>query len=128
MKKYIAGTFGFNLKHIPNILYYTDDFEVFYNAKDRELSTEDLKEWALCLNSPWSQIHKSYTITCNCDSAYIHADFNKPLWRCEYTVMVYNEMTVSIFGYGDTETEALRNCKNLFKMLQNKYNATNESI
>ena len=127
MKKYIAGTFCFNPNHRPDV-YYTDDFEVFYNGINKELSTEDLEEWAIWLNSPWSQTCESYTITYNCDDAYTQIDFNKPLWKCEYAVVGYDMITASIFGYGGTEDAALQDCKNHFKMLQNKYNATNESI
>ena len=126
MHKYIAGTFCFNPELRPDI-YYTDDFETFYSRTNQELSTEDLEEWAIWLNSPWSQICESYKITYNCDNAYTQVDCNNP-WKCEYTVVGYDMITASIFGYGDTEAAALQDCKNRFNALQDKYNVTDESI
>lgn len=127
MKKYIAGALCFNPNHLPDV-YYTDDFEVFHNERNKELTNEDLEEWAIWLNSPWSQMSESYTIAYNCDSAYTRVDSNKPLWKCEYAIVGYERISATVMGYGDTESAALEDCKKHFQMLQDKYNTKNESV
>lgn len=124
MKKYKAGWFWFNKENEFN--YYTDDFETFYKDNDEELSKEDLEEWAVCVNSPWSQTHETYEIKLNCKDAYTEMDENEPAWKCEYYVTGYSGISASVFGYGYTEVEALKDCKLHFRMLQNKYNPEDE--
>ncbi len=124
MKKYKAGSFFF----YEEIIYYTDDFISFYKENDEELTKEDMKEWAFWINSPWSQVHEKYEIRCNCKDAYTPMKENEPVWKCEYSIVGYEGISVSIIGYGNTEFKALENCKDHFKMLQEKYNTENESI
>ena len=126
MKKYKAGTFLFNKEN--NFEYYTDNFETFFKSDDTELTTEDLEEWAVTLNSPWSQADEEYLITLNCKNAYTPMDENEPIWRCEYTIVGYDCITATVFGYGSTDMEALEECKKHFQWLQNKYNPENESF
>ena len=124
MKKYKAGWLWLNKENEFN--YYTDDFETFYKDNDEELSEKDLEEWAVCVNSPWSQAHGTYEITLNCKDAYTKMDENEPTWKCEYYVTGYDGISASVFGYGYIEVEALKDCKLHFRMLQNKYNPEDE--
>lgn len=125
MKRYLAGDFFSNKESH----YYTDDFINFYNDEDEKLTKEDLEEWAVWINSPWSQAHEKYIIKCNCKDAYTKIEEeNELLWQCEYYVVGYDEITVSIYGYGNTAEESLKKCKELFTMLQDKYNPENRSI
>ena len=126
MKKYKAGWLYFNKENEFN--YYTDDFQTFYKDNDEELSDEALSEWAICVNSPWSQINETYEVKLNCKDAYTKMDANAPLWKCKYHVIGYDAISASIFGYGDTEVEALKDCKNHFEMLQDKYNPDDMSF
>lgn len=126
MKKYKAGWFYFNKEN--EFDYYTDDFESFYKDNDEELSNEDLEEWAVTINSPWSQVHETYEIKLNCKDAYTEMDENEPIWKYEYYVTGYDGISASVFGYGYTEVEALKDCKIHFKMLQNKYNPEDNSF
>lgn len=126
MKKYKAGWLYVNKEN--EFDYYTDDFETFYKDNDEELSNEDLNEWAVCANSPWSQAHETYEIKVNCKDAYTEMDENEPIWKCEYYVIGYDGISASVFGYGYTEIEALEDCKNHFQMLQDKYNPEDDSF
>jgi hypothetical protein len=125
MKKYIAGTIDI---FKDSAKYYTDDFESFYKESDEALSNEDLVEWAVCINSPWSQADEKYVIELNCKNAYTPMDENEPIWRCEYYVVGYDCITTSVFGYGNTEAEALEACRKHFQLLQCKYNPEDESF
>lgn len=108
--------------------YYIDDFIHFYKENEEELTKEEMEDWAVWINSPWSQINEKYEIRCNCKDAYTEMDKNEPIWKCEYSIVGYDGISASIIGYGNTETEALENCKLHFKMLQKKYNTQNDSI
>lgn len=55
-------------------------------------------------------------------------DENEPIWKCKYYVIGYDGIFASVFGYGDTEVEALKDCKTHFKMLQDKYNPDDVSF
>lgn len=124
MKKYRAGNFSF----CEEADYYTDDFIEFYKENGEELSDGDLKDWAIWLNSPWSQAHESYKISCNCKDAYTQIGDDEPAWRCEYSILGYEGLSASVLGYGFTELEALKECMKHFKELQEKYNVENESV
>ena len=124
MKKYKAGSFYFDKEEN----YYTDNFETFYKENDEVLNNEDLEQWAVWINSPWSQAHESYERRCNCKDAYTQMDENEPIWKCEYSIVGYDGISASVFGYGNTEAEALESCMKHFQMLQDKYNTENESI
>ena len=49
-------------------------------------------------------------------------------WQCDYVVFGYDCVQSGIFSFGDTPQEALTNCQNNFKKLQEKYNPDNISI
>lgn len=121
MKKCKAGSFYV----YEEINYYTDDFVTFYKENDDELSKDDIEIWSKWINSPWFQDHEQYIIDVNCKNAYTPMDENDPIWRCEYSIVGYDMITASVFGYGNTEVEALEDCKNHFQMLQDKYNPNN---
>ena len=126
MKKYKAGLF-FHNKDL-SFDYYTDDFETFYKENDEELTKDDLEEWAVWINSPWSQAHERYELSFNCKDAYTQMNETDPKWKCEYHTIGYGGISASVYGYGNTEIEAFENCKKHFQMLQVKYNPENESI
>lgn len=122
MKKYLAGRFVFS-KEI-NCSYYTDDFENFFYEDDKEVSEEDLKEWAVTLNSPWTDDCVCYQIT-----RYTPKSESEPLlWKCEYSVVGYDGITATVIGYGYTESFALGGCLKLFSHLQEKYNPEDDSF
>lgn len=122
MRKYKAGSICFD----EEINYYTDDFDKFYKENDKELTKKDMEEWAVWINSPWSQDHKGYEIKCNCKDAYTQIDRNELVWKCEYFIMGYDGVSASVIGYGNSAIEALENCKCYFLMLQEKYNPDNK--
>lgn len=119
------GSFGY-----PNgkkIEYFLDEFESFCKENGEELFKDDLKNWAVWLNSPWSQAHEHYEISVNCKDAYTEMDENDPTWKCEYSIVGYELFSASVIGYGNTEIEALEDCIGHFKYLQEKYNPEGES-
>lgn len=124
MRKYKAGIF----EYIEEEIYYTDDFITFYDENDEVLSEENLKYWSEWINSPWSQDHEKYEIRINCKDAYTPMDESKLGWVCEYYIIGYDGITASVFGYGNTEIEALKSCKEHFGWLQAKYNGDNKSF
>ena len=98
---------------------YSDDFINFYDRNDKILNgEEELKNWAIWLNSPWSY---------DCFKYMIFLDSEKK-WQCDYVVFGYDCVQSGIFSFGDTPQEALTNCQNNFKKLQEKYNPDNISI
>lgn len=110
--------------------YYTHDFKKFYSDLEmtQELSDKDLNVWAVCLNSPWSQMHEKWTVECNCENAYKPMDENKPTFRCHYEIIGYDGLTAIIIGYGETPSEALQECIAHFEFLQSNYNKENGSF
>lgn len=124
MKKYLAGHFNFCGE--GDINYYTDDFITFYKDNDEELSIEDLKEWAVWLNSPWSLENEKYELEYDYDG-FTYTKLEDLLWKCKYTVVGYEYITTSVIGYANTQIDALINCIKNFNLLQNKYNIGDES-
>jgi hypothetical protein len=122
MKKYLAGSFDY----IEKENYYTDDFKTFYNENDEKISEEDMQQWALFINSPWSQKDEMYKISVNCENAYI--EIKDYIWKCEYIVTSVDFSKISILGYGNTEVEALNKCIENLAYLQNTYNIENDSV
>lgn len=124
MKEFYAG--HVNLANRYNFDYYTDDFETFYNVDDTKLSEKDLEDWAYWLNNSWSQDNEMYEIKLNCKDAYTEMDKNKPIWKCKFHIVGAELTTSSVFGYGNTEVEALEHCKKIFQMLQERYSEEDE--
>lgn len=109
--------------------------EVDSNDKEKRTEITDEKDYLDCLeqlaiwiNSPWSQAHERYEISVNCKDAYTQMDESSPTWKCEYAIVGYDMNEALIYGYGNTEEEALSDCKKLFKWLQDEYNKENESF
>lgn len=113
------------------ILYNIDGYELkFYIDKNNQFKNteEDLIEFAVCNNSPWSQTHETYTIKYNCKDSYTSKDEGEPNWKCEYKVIGYEGITSIVYGYGNTQQESLKNCMDMCDRLQKKYNKENESF
>lgn len=108
--------------------YSSSDFSGFYNKEDERYTNKHVESLATFINSPWSQDDESYLIKVNCKDAYTEMNPEDPKWKCEYTIIGYDGITTIIFGYGNTEEEALADCKRLFKLLQKNYNKENVSI
>ena len=141
MKKYLVGTIsGLNTTTIKTNsgsvskdndikFYQSQEFPPgFYNENEVQYPDKQLEDLALLINSPWSQADESYTIKINCKDRYTAMDHEDPKWKCEYKVVGYDAITAAIFGYGNTEEEALADCKRLFRLLQKNYNKENVSI
>ena len=98
---------------------YSDDFINFYDRNDKILNgEEELKNWGIWLNSRGAY---------DCLKYMIFLDSEKK-WQCDYVVFGYDCVQSAIFSFGDTPQEALTNCQNNFKKLQEKYNPDNISI
>lgn len=108
--------------------YSSQDGIHFVNEKGDELPPEDYEEWAILLNSPWSQKDEHYTVEVNCKDAYTEIEEGAPIWRCLYEVVGYEMIYSSCIGYGNTPAEALADCQKLFDYLQENYNKEDESI
>lgn len=119
MGKFKAG--GFDVDEENNV-FTTDEFETFYNDKDEIPEDDVLNTWAVFLSSPWSEDLKAFCITINCKDNSYEVPEGAPMWRCEYGVTGYDGIYASVFGYGDTEEEALTECKKNLKNIQEKYN------
>ena len=124
MKKYLAGYF-YDEKECS---YYTNDYTEFFDKEDNKLSNDNLEEWAVWINSPWSQNHEKYEILYNCKDAYTKMDENEPIWKCVYSVIGYDGISASIIQYGNTQIEALENVQKFFQYLQDNYNASGENF
>jgi hypothetical protein len=74
---------------------------------------DELKQLALCANSPWSYKDEVYKITYNIDDAS---------WECEHKVVGYDAITSIIYGYGYCPENALCDCIETFDELQLEYN------
>lgn len=110
-------------------LIYEDNKNDFYIEDNKFCgSQEELERFAVCSNSPWSQVNEKYRIRYNCVDGYTGKDKSEPDWECTYEVVGYDMITSIIYGYGDTPQEALENCVNLFNKLQKEYNKDNESF
>lgn len=123
-----VGTFDLGLFDSTEIHIYSDDNKTFYSDEKGTilLENEVLENWSVISNSPWGQTDDSYVIKANCINNYTKIPETEPKWRCVYTVIGYEEVWSNIFGYGNTEEEALKDCKDLFKYLQENYNKENK--
>ncbi|MDD4089927.1 MAG: hypothetical protein PHP29_09585 [Tissierellia bacterium] len=115
---------------LVGIMYVTEEETLFnINGNNGFTNTEEeLKDLAVCINSPWSQTDEKYTITYNCKDSYTEKNPNEPNWKCEYEVIGYDMITTVIYGYGDTPQESLQNCIDLFNRLQKEYNKDNDAF
>jgi len=83
------------------------------------VSKEELCNYSLCLNSPWSITNMIYKIiydtTLNC-------------WKCIYSVLGCEGVYTEIYGYGKTLNDALNDCNERYSLFQTKYNPNDESF
>lgn len=117
MKQYKAGhvrTFGPNAQHE---IYYTNDFESFYTEDDVKLNEEDIYRWAVCISDPWDDSLEGYEITINLKDREWEWDGQGPKWKCVYSMTGYEGLGASVYGYGDTEEIALKECRNHLQWL-----------
>lgn len=129
-----VGFYGFGDINNSDLFYLNEKENnmVFYSDSDLETATiqdtDLLENWAVTLNSPWSQVHEHYRIEANCKDAYTEMDENEPTCRCRYHVIGYEGIEAEVIGYGNTEEEALADCKKLFKYLQDNFNKDDVSF
>lgn len=118
--------------------YDADEDEIFLSEKvpedgdrealhpDRDTYLDFFKHFVKWLNSPWSYCYESYTVHRVTTSS---GDLDKNCeWVCEYTVVGYDEITSTLYGYGHTKEEAIHHCDKLFAYLQCTYNKENISF
>lgn len=111
--------------------YYSNDNIHFYKDMDGNvpLSKEELENWAVWINSEWSQDDLSYKTKLNCKDGY--TEMNVPenkTWKTAYSIVGYEGVYSDIIGYGSDEIESLMNCMKLFDYLQKEYNQEDKSI
>ncbi len=63
---------------------------------------ESAIQWAICINEKKEKTDKKY--------------------KCIYTVIVYDDIIVEIYGFGDTPQKALSDCTQNFNQLQSEHN------
>ena len=98
------------------LIIHSDDFVNFYDENGKILNKEkELKNWAIWLNSPFSYDYFKYIIS-------FDSEKKEKNWKCNYVVFGYDYVQSAVFGFGDTPEEAITNCRNNFKELQEKYN------
>ena len=100
--------------------YYTRDDVIFTSGLDDKDSMQwddkALYHLALCANSPWSDDEMIYSIY---SSELPEGLFE---WVCRKKIVGYEGITSMIYGYGQTEQEALEDCIKYFNDIQSKYN------
>lgn len=93
----------------------SDSTEEFITARETDLI--DLATMAL---NPWSSSSYQFKIREN-NNGYDEPVEGTPKFYCEYTAIYWEKFSVSIWGYGETEEGALKDCKNTLQSLE-KYN------
>lgn len=121
-----VGTFHF--LGVDECKYYSSDNITFYDESGNVLEKDEMEEWTVWVNSPWSMVHEGYDIRLNCKDAYSGIAEGDPEWKCIYSIIGYDGITASVIGYGNTVEEALHDCKELFSYLQKTYNPDDVSI
>lgn len=83
------------------------------------VSEDELYNYSLCLNSPWSITNMIFKIiydnTLNC-------------WKCTYSVLGCEGVYTEIYGYGITPDNAFNDCNERYSLFQAKYNPNDESF
>lgn len=126
----LVGRIDFK-EYQKDIIESNDNREFICTDKEKnqfQMQIKDLEDWALLLNSPWSQSTFGYKIELNCKDGYTEMQQSDPRWRCIYYTIGYQGITTTCIGYGDTEENALKECRNLFNYLQKEYNKDDEFI
>lgn len=113
-----------------NIPFIENDNIEFFNDEDKKEKTDKgiLEDWAVFINSPWSQKNLGYKTELNCKDAYTKIDVPKEkIWRTIYSIVGYDGLICQVIGYGETEVDSLIQCTKLFDYIQKIYNPDNES-
>lgn len=107
-----------------DIKFYTEDYKNFYTdeKKKQKATADELDNLAVFMNNPWTNAHKEYRFKMNCKNKYGDMIPGAPAWKCVYFVEPDDEIKAYIYGYGETEEEALKNCKDFYNLLQKDYN------
>ena len=83
------------------------------------VSEDELYNYSLCLNSPWSITNMIFKIiydnTLNC-------------WKCTYSVLGCEGVYTEIYGYGITPDNAFNDCNERYSLFQAKYNPDDEAF
>lgn len=110
--------------------FYTNDYKVFYRNKEmsEQIEVVDVSDWAILLNSPWSQNDIKWTIKSNNESPYEAIKKSEPAFKCTYSIVGYDAIIAGFIGYGNTPEDAFTNCMVYYKHLESKYNKDNLKI
>lgn len=112
------------------------DREEFYMDSRRDVRTkegdlsekENVAEWAIFLNSPWSVDSEYYRIIRNHRADSETVDSSIPEWVCKNIVIAYDCITAVVYGYGKSKREALEDCERNFNWVQMMFNPEKDSI
>ena len=116
----------FNCSVCKHFIGKTIDYERFTMCYCKNNNNETMENWAVILNSPWAEHDIEYNITKN---AYFKTEFvGCPEYICEYSIIAYEHMFASVFGYGNTPEEALTDCKTTFDYVQGLYNPNGQKF
>lgn len=83
------------------------------------VSEDELYNYSLCLNSPWSITNMIFKIIYD-------NTFNS--WKCTYSVLGCEGVYTEIYGYGITPDDAFNDCNERYSLFQTKYNPNDESF
>ena len=100
---------------------FSNDFIDFYDETGALLSKEKIKKWTVWTNSPQDYDHFQYIIK-------FQEEDKEYKWHCNYVIFGSNYTQAGIVGFGNTPQEALTNCRNNFRKLQEKYNPDHISM
>ena len=96
------------------------------NESNLPMTIHDLEYYANCLGEPWSWSHESFIIKPNKESSYSEMPEGTPEWKCCYVVIGYEFMETGIYGFGNTEEEALADCKKKLEYIFEVYGEPEE--
>ena len=95
--------------------YYNEQSKIYADIEDG--SIEDVRNLAQLLENPWDDGEINYIITIDTESSILTIDNDKPKWKCEYYAASYDFVEVSVFGYGNTQNDALNDCMETMKYI-----------
>ena len=83
------------------------DGDFFYQETGGEIQPSSAVDSYSDFMNGWSNDSESYTIT-----------HENGFYKCEYNVIVYDGISISIFGYGHDKYESMRDCDRAFNELK----------
>lgn len=107
-----------------DVNFYSLSWHRFFSDNDSQYEDKYINSLAILINSPWSHVNQLFIIVPDTDE-------NQQTilgWQCTYQVIGYDGISTTIYGYGKSEEEAMKNCKDFFKYLQANYNKEGISI